>query len=85
MCPPGNSNNDGSNGGESGSDYAAATGRGSGSRRGKRHRAATLGNLDLKPAYRLFDTVPPPLNDEVARKSDDIDLDVDGKAPYGKG
>lgn len=58
-------------------------GRGGGS--GRRHRAATLGNLDLKPAYRLFDTVPPPPStDATARKSDDIDLDVDGDAPYGK-
>lgn len=89
MCPPGNSNDDADGGesgaaGRSGRVGSGGNGGGGGSRRGKRHRAATLGNLDLKPAYRLFDTVPPAPTDEVARKSDDIDLDVDGKAPYGK-
>ncbi|CAB1119910.1 unnamed protein product [Ectocarpus sp. CCAP 1310/34] len=58
-------------------------GGGGGGSGGRRHRAATLGNLDLKPAYRLFDTVPPPPStDATVRKSDDIDLDVDGDAPY---
>lgn len=57
-----------------------ASGRGG----NKRHRATLLGNLDLKPAYRLFDTVPPPAAMEAERKSDDVDLKVDGKAPYGK-
>ena len=66
---------------------AALGGRGGstgGERRGagKRHRATTLGNLDLKPAYRLFDTVPPPSAMEAARTSDAVDLDVMGKAPY---
>lgn len=60
-------------------------GGGSGGRRGgKVHRSTLLSNLDLKPAYRLFDTVPPPAAQEAARKSDDVDLDVEGKAPYGK-
>ena len=93
VCPQGSARGAGDS---DGGGYTAAAGGGrigtsvSGtgqSRRGKRHRAATLGNLDLKPAYRLFDTVPPPPTDEasaVARKSDDIDLNVDGKSPYGK-
>lgn len=57
---------------------------GTGKRRGagRRHRATTLGNLDLKPAYRLFDSVPPPPTKEIARTRDAVNLDVDGKAPY---
>lgn len=94
VCPPDSARGGGGGQDDSGSAYTAAGARrartsvsggggSSGSRGGKRHRAATLGNLDLKPAYRLFDTVPPPPTDEVARKSDDVDLDVDGKSPYG--
>lgn len=49
---------------------------------GWRHRATTLGNLDLQPAYRLFDSVPPPPAKEVTRTRDSVNLDVDGKAPY---
>lgn len=46
------------------------------------HQSTVLSNLDLKPAYRLFDTVPPPAAQEAARKIDDVDLNVEGKAPY---
>lgn len=95
VCPPDSARGGGAAGdSDGGSGYAAAgggrigTSSSSRSRRGKRHRAATLGNLDLKPAYRLFDTVPPPPPTDgaaaVARKSDDVDLDVGGKSPYGK-
>lgn len=68
-----------------GADSAGGT-NGSGARGavGGKHRSTLLSNLDLKPAYRLFDTVPPPAASEAARKSDDVDLDVNGKAPYGE-
>lgn len=51
---------------------------------GKRLRATLLGSLDLKPGYRLFETVPPPAASEAARNSDSVTLDVNGKAPYGE-
>ena len=50
---------------------------------GKRLRATLIGSLDLKPGYRLFETVPPLA--EAARNSDSVTLDVNGKAPYGEG
>lgn len=61
-------------------------GGGTGERRGagRRHRATTLGNLDLKPAYRLFDSVPPPPAKEDTQTRDAVNLDVDGKAPYSE-
>lgn len=43
-----------------------------------------LSNLDLKPAYRLFDTVPPPPSMEAAPKTCEVILDATGKAPYGE-
>lgn len=48
------------------------------------HQMTLLSNLDLKPAYRLFDTVPPPTSMEGMHQTCDVDLDVDGNAPYGK-
>lgn len=95
ICPPPNDDDETEGASSSSSSYAAAAasgarraGLGGSSRRGsRRHRAATLGNLDLKPAYRLFDTVPPPTSSadqQAARKGDEVNLDVDGTAPYGE-
>lgn len=78
----------GGEGGGGGDGVGGFYGRRGGVRRGagpgKRLRATLLGSLDLKPGYRLFETVPPPATTEAARNSDSVTLDVLGKAPYGE-